>query len=69
MKALADEVEEKVLAAGFRLRGKEGYNEGKWVLLDFYDCIVHIFHENEREYYQLERLWADAKPLELQIAN
>jgi len=69
VRALADEVEKKILEAGFRIRGKEGYNEGKWVLLDFYDCIVHIFHENERKYYMLERLWADAKPLELQTAN
>lgn len=69
VKALADEVEKKLVEAGFRLRGKEGYNDGRWVLLDFYDCIIHIFHENEREYFNLERLWADAKPIELPVTT
>ncbi|MCR4431442.1 MAG: ribosome silencing factor [Tepidanaerobacteraceae bacterium] len=60
VKALADEVEKKLLEEGFVLRGKEGYDEAKWILLDFYDVIVHIFYTYEREYYMLERLWADA---------
>ncbi|MDI3480464.1 MAG: ribosome-associated protein [Tepidanaerobacteraceae bacterium] len=64
VKALADEVEKKLLEEGYVLRGKEGYNEAKWVLLDFYDVIVHIFYTYEREYYMLERLWADAGRLE-----
>lgn len=65
-KALADDVEKQLLEEGFKLRGKEGYREAKWVLLDFYDVVVHIFHKPEREYYMLERLWNDAKSLNIQ---
>lgn len=64
VKALADEVEKKLIEEGFTLRGKEGYDEARWVLLDFYDIIVHIFHGPDREYYMLERLWADAPRVE-----
>jgi len=60
VQALSDEVEEKLTEEGYILRSKEGYSEAKWVLLDFYDVIVHIFTAAEREYYMLERLWADA---------
>ncbi|NLZ53895.1 MAG: ribosome silencing factor [Thermoanaerobacteraceae bacterium] len=65
VQALSDEVEKKLTEEGYSLRSKEGYKEGKWVLLDFHDVIVHIFASTEREYYMLERLWADAKPIEL----
>ncbi|HHW01998.1 MAG TPA: ribosome silencing factor [Thermoanaerobacterales bacterium] len=64
VKALADEVEKKLTEEGFILRGKEGYDEARWVLLDFYDIIVHIFYSTDREYYMLEHLWADAPRLE-----
>ncbi|NLC62604.1 MAG: ribosome silencing factor [Thermoanaerobacterales bacterium] len=59
VKALADEVEKRLLKEGFELRGKEGYKEANGVLLDFYDVVVHIFHGPEREYYMIERLWSD----------
>jgi ribosome-associated protein len=65
VQALADEAEQKLIEEGYKLRSKEGYKEGKWILLDFYDVIVHIFVQTEREYYMLERLWADAKPIDL----
>ena len=65
VQALADEVEEKLTEEGYFLRSKVGYKEGKWVLLDFNDVIVHIFTAAEREYYMLERLWADATPIKL----
>lgn len=60
VKALADEVEEKIEEnAGVRVLRREGYAEGRWVVLDYGTVIVHIFHEQEREYYHLERLWMD----------
>lgn len=65
VKALADEVESELVEQGYSLRNKEGYQDGRWILLDFYDVIVHIFTSDEREYYDLERLWSDAKPVSL----
>jgi ribosome-associated protein len=44
---------------------REGHRESRWVVLDFVDFLVHVFHQEEREYYDLERLWADAPVLEL----
>ena len=50
VQALADEVERKLTEYGCELRSKEGYKEGRWVLMDFYDLIVHVFAKSEREY-------------------
>jgi len=61
VKALADEVEKKLMAEGYKLRNKAGYRESKWILLDFYDVVIHIFTSDEREYYNLERLWDTAQ--------
>jgi ribosome-associated protein len=66
VKAVADHIEEK-LGAEFATRpwhveGREGRH---WVLLDFIDVVVHVFHERTREYYLLERLWGDAKRIEV----
>ncbi len=63
--AIADEVEEKMGRAEFSLFGKEGYESGRWVLLDFGDIVVHVFHREDREFYNLEKLWADGEELEL----
>jgi ribosome-associated protein len=65
--AIADEVEEKLLDAGHKRLRREGRQESRWVLLDFGDLVVHVFHEQERVYYGLERLWKDCPvvPLEL----
>lgn len=57
VKALSDEVEEKAEALGLTLRRSEGYSEGKWVVLDYADVLVHIFYPEERRYYNMERLW------------
>lgn len=59
--AIAGEVEERLAELGIHPRRVEGKSEGLWVLLDYSDFIVHIFRQQEREYYNLERLWADAK--------
>ncbi|RVU54913.1 ribosome silencing factor [Anaerosphaera multitolerans] len=57
--ALADEIEEKMLEAGYSIDNLEGKNSMRWIILDYSDIIVHIFHKEEREYYDLERLWSD----------
>lgn len=66
VKALADEVE-------FQLKEKfnvvpdhiEGYQAADWIVMDYGDVVVHIFHENAREYYSLEKLWSDGTPMEV----
>ena len=57
VKAMADELEEK-LPEHQPIR-REGYAEGRWIVLDYGSVLVHIFHEQEREYYHMERLWMD----------
>jgi ribosome-associated protein len=61
--AIASEVEDKLIASGTKPIRREGKAEGRWVLLDFGDLIVHVFHEEERLYYGLERLWKDCPAL------
>ncbi len=60
VKALSDAVEEGMTALGFEPRRIEGYQSAMWIVLDYYDVIVHIFLDQTREFYSLERLWADA---------
>ncbi len=60
MQAIADAVEEKLRSDGSRPLHVEGYNRGQWVLLDYGDLVVHVFQEQTRSFYALERLWADA---------
>ncbi|MDI3534203.1 MAG: ribosome-associated protein [Thermosediminibacterales bacterium] len=67
VKALADEVEERLQENGVDILHKEGYNDARWILLDYGDVVVHIFHEKERSFYDLERVWADAETIELDI--
>jgi len=57
--AIADEIEDKMLEAGHKRLRREGRQEARWILLDFGDLVVHVFHEQEREFYGLERLWKD----------
>jgi len=65
VKAIAEAVEEKLRLAGARPWHVEGLEGRRWVLLDFVDVVVHVFHEKTREYYLLERLWGDARRVEL----
>ncbi len=60
IRALGDVVAEALKEDGVRPHGVEGRDEGRWMLLDYGDVIVHIFGEEEREFYSLERLWSDA---------
>ncbi len=59
--SIADEIEDKLKEEGYPEVIKEGYQSGRWILIDLNDVIVHIFHKEEREYYDLERLWSDTK--------
>jgi ribosome-associated protein len=59
--AIAELIEETFKEKGFRLKSSQGKREGVWILLDFADVVIHIFFKDVREYYALERLWADAK--------
>lgn len=69
--AIAGEIEDKMIEAGAKPLRREGRQEGRWVLLDFGDLVVHVFHEEDRMYYSLERLWKDcpAIPIELPVAR
>ncbi|HEY8588345.1 MAG TPA: ribosome silencing factor [Naasia sp.] len=64
--AIADEVEDKLAEAGARPLRREGRSEGRWVLIDFGEIVVHVFHEEDRLYYSLERLWKDCPVIPLQ---
>ncbi len=65
VRAIADAVEEVVEELGERPLGIEGYDEGRWILLDLGDVIVHVFQSEVREHYDLERLWSEAPRLDL----
>jgi ribosome-associated protein len=60
VQAIADAVQERLRANRVRALHVEGYNRGQWVLLDYGDLVVHVFLEEPRRFYALERLWGDA---------
>lgn len=60
VQAMADAVQHAMESAGHEMVSNEGYSEGRWVLMDFGDVVVHVFLDALREYYDLENLWADA---------
>jgi len=61
LRAMADMAEEKLFKAGLKLHHSEGYSGGVWILLDFGSIIIHLFNKEQREFYSLDRVWADAK--------
>jgi ribosome-associated protein len=65
VKAIAEAVDEALAAQGVRLLHSEGLEHGRWVLLDYGDVVVHVFHREARDFYRIERLWADAPALDL----
>lgn len=66
LKAMADEIEEKLHKQGLKVSCVEGYNSANWILIDFSDVMVHLFTKDDREFYRLERVWGDAKIVELE---
>lgn len=65
VKAIVDAVEERLRGLGAKPVRREGEREGRWVLLDYIDMIVHVQHAEERVYYSLERVWKDCPTVEL----
>ena len=65
VQAIASHVEEKLGQEGLRPFGTEGKNEGRWILLDYGEVVVHVFYHPVREFYDLERLWSEAPRLEV----
>ncbi len=65
VKAIADEVIDKLKEAGEEPIHIEGFNSAMWILVDFADVVVHIFMEETRDFYGIERLWADAKHISI----
>ena len=65
VRAIVDEVEDKLREAGAKPLRREGLREGRWVLLDYGDVVVHVQHEEDRQFYALERLWRDCPAIPL----
>lgn len=65
--SLADEIEFRLSNDGIKPARTEGYASASWIILDYFDIIVHVFNKETRDYYQLERLWADGE--EVDISN
>lgn len=65
--AIVDEVEDKLREQGAKPIRREGERDGRWVLLDFGDIVVHVQHDEERDFYELERLWKDCPEIDLGV--
>ncbi len=65
VKAIVDEIEDKLRKAGAKPVRREGEREGRWVLLDYLDVVIHVQHAEERVFYALERLWKDCPRIPL----
>lgn len=67
--ALVDAIEERLRRLSAKPVRREGRRDGRWVLLDFADIVVHVQHDEEREYYALERLWRDCPTIDLELSE
>ena len=67
--AIVDEVEEKMRRAGYKPARREGTREGRWTLLDYVDIVVHIQHQDERNFYALDRLWGDCPVVAVDLSK
>jgi ribosome silencing factor RsfS/YbeB/iojap len=67
--AIVDEVEEKMRLAGHKPARREGTREGRWILLDYIDIVVHVQHSDERSFYALDRLWQDCPLVEIDLED
>jgi len=64
-RAIAQEIEERMMRLGLRLDHMEGYPDSNWILMDYTDLVIHIFTKEMRRYYDLEHLWGDAPRVDL----
>lgn len=67
--SIASEIEDRLFEIGAKPLRREGRSEGRWVLIDFGDLVVHVFHEEDRMYYALERLWKDCPAIPLDLPS
>jgi ribosome-associated protein len=67
VKAIVDEIEDKLREVGEKPIRREGERDGRWVLIDYGDVVVHVQHEEERQFYALERLWRDCPLIDLPV--
>jgi ribosome-associated protein len=67
--AIVDEVEERMRKAGHKPARREGAREGRWTLLDYRDIVVHVQHQDDRNFYALDRLWGDCPVLAVDLAE
>lgn len=63
MRTVADEINEEARKMGHQRFGRAGYEQGRWILLDYVDVVIHIFDGEYRDYYELEQLWGDAEKI------
>lgn len=63
VQAIADQVDEDMHKAGYQVKSNEGYSYANWILLDYRDIVVHIFDQENRLFYDLERIWRDGKEI------
>jgi len=66
LQAISDEIEKRLKEAGIRPGHIAGYQNAEWIVMDYFDLVVHIFSKTTRAYYNLERLWHDAIPIKLE---
>jgi ribosome-associated protein len=69
VKSVVDEVEDRLRALGAKPVRREGERDGRWVLLDYADIVVHVQHTEERSFYALERLWRDCPAIDLHLSD
>lgn len=65
VQSISDAIEDALNEAGVRTVRREGRESGRWILIDFGGLIVHVFHQEEREFYQLEKLWQDCPVIDV----
>lgn len=67
VKAIVDQVEDELSKHNMDLLRREGYESGRWVLLDYGDIVIHIFNEEDRQFYNLEGIWKDANKIHIDV--